>query len=79
MQFLYVSIIEMFLFDCLILIFLIFLSYYFTVAVKELSGDEYLLRLSMISALQGFLKVSEIFFKKLLHVFVSINFFFSDF
>ncbi len=34
------------------------LFYHLTAAVKELSGDEYLLRLSMISALQGLLKVS---------------------
>jgi hypothetical protein len=45
--------------DCFILTFLFYyLFYHLTVAVKELSGDEYLLRLSMISALQGLLKVS---------------------
>lgn len=43
----------------LILTFLFYnLISHITVAVKELSGDEYLLRLSMISALQGLLKVS---------------------
>ena len=60
-------------FDCFILDLFIYSFFYFTVAVKELSGDEYLLRLSMISALQGLLKVSENLSEKL-HLFFRLLF-----
>ena len=63
------------LFDYLILIFFLISFFYFTVAVKELSGDEYLLRLSMISALQGFLKVSNHLFENQILIFRSDQFF----